>query len=340
MVGYPSSALGLLTTGGSIANLIALVTARRERLPENFLSGVLYTSDQAHHSVQKAALLAGFPPASVRAVPSDPHFRIRLDALAEAVAADRAAGRTPFLLVVNAGTTNTGAVDDLAAAADLARAQGLWLHVDAAYGGFFVLTERGRRAFRGMERADSITLDPHKGLFLPYGTGSVLVRDGGALRRAHSVHAEYLPPVPEDPDFVDYSSVSPELSRDFRGLRVWLPIKMHGIGAFRRALDEKLDLAAWAADELRKIPGVEIVAEPQLSLLAFRIVRPGLDDAALDDLNRRVMEAVNARRRVYITNTIARGRFLIRICVLSFRTHMDRMQMAMEDIRAAIEEQR
>ena len=338
MAGYPSSALGLLTTGGSMANLIALVTARRERLPEDFLSGVLYASDQAHHSVQKAALLAGFPPASVRAVPSDEQFRIRIDALAEAVAADRAAGRRPFFLVVSAGTTNTGAVDDLAAAADFARAEGLWLHVDAAYGGFFVLTERGRRALRGLERADSITLDPHKGLFLPYGTGSVLVRDAGALRRAHAVHAEYLPPVPEDPDFVDYSTVSPELSRDFRGLRVWLPIKMHGIGAFRRALDEKLDLAAWAAAELARMPGIEMVAEPQLSLLAFRVVRPGLDDAATDDLNRRVMESVNARRRVYITSTIVRGRFLIRICVLSFRTHMDRMEMALEDIRAAIAE--
>jgi aromatic-L-amino-acid decarboxylase len=274
----------------------------------------------------------------VRSIPSDAQFRIRLDALAQAVAADRAAGLRPFFLVVSAGTTNTGAVDDLGAAADAARAHGLWLHVDAAYGGVFVLTERGRRALPGLERADSIILDPHKGLFLPYGTGSVLVRDAGALRRAHSVHAEYLPPVPEDPDFVDYSTVSPELSRDFRGLRVWLPIKMHGIGAFRRALDEKLDLAAWAAAELRKVPGVEIVAEPQLSLLAFRVVRPGLDEAALDDLNRRVMEAVNARGRVYITSTTARGRFLIRICVLSFRTHMDRMQMALEDIQSVITE--
>ena len=339
MAGYPTSALGLLTTGGSMANLIALVTARRERLPEDFLSGVLYTSDQAHHSVQKAALLAGFPPARVRSLPSDGEFRIRLDALAETVAADRAAGLHPFFLVVSAGTTNTGAVDDLGAAADAARAHGLWLHVDAAYGGFFVLTERGRRVLHGIERADSITLDPHKGLFLPYGTGSLLVRDGGALRRAHSVHAEYLPPVPEDPDFVDYSTVSPELSRDFRGLRVWLPIKMHGIAAFRRALDEKLDLAAWAAAELRKVAGVEIVAEPQLSLLAFRVTKAGLGDAATDDLNRRVMEAVNARGRVYVTSTTVRGRFLIRICVLSFRTHLDRMQMAIEDLRGAIAEQ-
>jgi aromatic-L-amino-acid/L-tryptophan decarboxylase len=338
MVGYPATALGLLTTGGSMANFIALVTARRERLPENFLSGVVYASDQAHHSVQKAALLAGFPAGNVRAVPTDERFRMRLDALSRAIDADRAAGLTPFCLVVNAGTTNTGAVDDLEGAADVAQAQGLWLHVDGAYGGFFVLTDRGRRALRGLERGDSITLDPHKGMFLPYGTGSLLVRDGGALRRAHAVHAEYLPAVPEDPDFVDYSTVSPELSRDFRGLRVWLPVKMHGIGAFRRALDEKLDLAAWAADELRKIDGVEIVAFPQLSLLAFRVVRPGLEGEALQALNRRVMEAVNARGRVYITHTVVRGQFLIRICVLSFRTHLDRVRVALEDIRSAIAE--
>jgi aromatic-L-amino-acid/L-tryptophan decarboxylase len=338
MVGYPPGALGLLTTGGSMANFIALVTARRERLPENFLSGIVYSSDQAHHSIQKAAILAGFPPANVRAVPTDERFCLRFDALEEAVARDRAAGLTPFCLVAQAGTTNTGAVDDLERAAQAARASGLWLHVDGAYGGFFVLTDRGRRALRGLEQADSITLDPHKGMFLPYGTGSLLVRDGGALRRAHAVHAEYLPAVPEDPDFVDYSTVSPELSRDFRGLRVWLPVKMHGIGAFRRALDEKLDLAQWAADELRAIPEVEIVAEPQLSLLAFRVRPAGLEEAALGDLNRRVMEAVNARGRVYITHTVARGQFLLRICVLSFRTHLDRMRLALEDIRSAIAE--
>jgi aromatic-L-amino-acid decarboxylase len=338
MIGYPATSLGLLTTGGSLANLIALVTARRERLPEDFLTGVLYTSDQAHHSVQKAALLAGFPPARVREVPSDERFCLRLDVLRERIAADREAGLRPFCIVANAGTTNTGAVDDLEGVAEVAAAERLWLHVDAAYGGFFVLTERGRRALSGMEKADSVTLDPHKGLFLPYGTGSLLVRDGEALRRAHSVHADYLPPMQDDPDFVDFSSISPELSRDFRGLRVWLPVKMHGIGAFRRALDEKLDLAAWAVEELRRIPGVEIVAEPQLSLLAFRVVRSGLEEAALDDLNRRVMEAVNARKRVYITGTVAGGRFLIRICVLSFRTHLDRMREGLEDIRAAVAE--
>ena len=336
MAGYPSSALGLLTTGGSMANLIALVTARRERLPEDFLSGVLYTSDQAHHSVQKAALLAGFPPARVRSLPSDGEFRIRLDALAETVAADRAAGLHPFFLVVSAGTTNTGAVDDLGAAADAARAHGLWLHVDAAYGGFFVLTERGRRVLHGIERADSITLDPHKGLFLPYGTGSLLVRDGGALRRAHSVHAEYLPPVPEDPDFVDYSTVSPELSRDFRGLRVWLPIKMHGIAAFRRALDEKLDLAARACAALQRVPGVEIVAEPQLSLVAFRVRRPGVEGQALDALNEDVLRRVNERGRVFLSGTTLPCGFVLRMCVLSFRTHAAQIDRAVADVAAAL----
>jgi aromatic-L-amino-acid decarboxylase len=335
IVGYPAGALGLLTSGGSLANFIALATARRERLPEDFLSGVLYVSDQVHHSVQKAALLAGFPAKNVREVASDGQFRLDIGALRAAVASDRAAGLTPFLIVGNAGTTNTGAVDELAGLADLAATEGLWLHVDAAYGGFFLLTERGRRVMRDIERADSVTLDPHKGLFLPYGTGALVVRDGGTLRRAHGLHAQYLPARPPGDDFVDFSEVSPELSRSFRGLRVWLPVKMLGIAPFRRALDEKLDLAAWAAAELRKVEGLEIVAEPQLSLLAFRLVRPGLDALALDALNRRFLDAVNARRRVYLTGTVAHGRFLVRICVLSFRTHQDRMAAALDDIRAA-----
>jgi aromatic-L-amino-acid decarboxylase len=191
---------------------------------------------------------------------------------------------------------------------------------------------------RGIERADSVTLDPHKGLFLPYGTGALVVRDGGTLRRAHGLHAQYLPARPPTDDFVDFSEVSPELSRSFRGLRVWLPVKLLGIAAFRRALDEKLDLAAWAAAALRTIDGLEVVADPQLSLLAFRLVRPGLDAPALDALNRRFLDRVNARGRVYLTGTVAHGRFLLRICVLSFRTHQDRMTAALEDIRAAAAE--
>jgi aromatic-L-amino-acid decarboxylase len=338
IVGYGPSGGGVLTSGGSLANFSALVAARRALLPENFLRGIVYASDQAHHSVAKAAVLAGFPAGNVREVPSDGAFRIRVDLLERQIAADRSAGHTPFFVSANAGSTNTGAVDDLHALAGLAGKEKLWLHVDAAYGGFFLLTERGRRAMAGIERADSVVLDPHKGLFLPYGTGSLLVKDAAALRRAHSVGADYLPGMQTDPDFVDFCEISPELSRGFRGLRVWLPVKMHGLAPFRRNLDEKLDLARWATVELRKIPGIEIVAEPQLSLVAFRLAGPGLSDEALDALNRRFMNRINARQRIHLTGTTARGRFVLRICVLSFRTHLPRMREGLEDIRAAAAE--
>ena len=335
IAGYPSEARGTLTSGGSLANWTALVTARRERLPENFLHGTLYASDQAHHSVAKGAILAGFPEGNVREVPTDDLFRLRPDALEALIEEDRRRGLTPFLIVASAGTTNTGAVDPLPELADLAARHGLWLHVDAAYGGFFLLTDEGKRTLRGIERADSIVLDPHKGLFLPYGTGAVLVRDGQALRRAHSVTGDYMPGMQNDPDRVDFSQYSPELSRPFRGLRVWLPFKMHGAGAFREQLEEKLALTRLAADRLRGMEGIEMLAEPQLSLLAFRLAPPGMPEEELDALNQRFRERINARQRVFLTPTRLRGKFALRICVLSFRTHRERMEMALEDIEAA-----
>jgi aromatic-L-amino-acid decarboxylase len=338
LIGYPDEARGLLTTGGSLANFTALVAARRDRLPEDFLRGTIYASDQVHHSVVKAAILAGFPEANIRVIPSDAQFRIRAERLGPAIAADRAAGFTPFMLVASAGTTNTGAVDDLDALADIAAAEGLWLHVDAAYGGFFMMTERGKKVMRGIERSDSVTLDPHKALFVSYGTGSLVVRNGAALRRAHAVHAQYLPPMQDDSDLVDFCLYSPELSRGFRGLRVWLPMKMHGAAPFRQNLDEKLDLAQWAAAELRRQPGIEIVAEPQLSVVAFRAFRSDRTNEELNALNRRLLERINERRRVFLTSTVLDGRFVIRICVLSFRTHKDRVQAALEDIGAALAE--
>jgi len=339
IVGYSPGAAGFLTSGGSLANFGAVVTARRHLLGEQFLRGTIYASDQTHHSMEKAAALAGFPVANVRAVPSDDRFRIQLPALEERIRADAGAGFQPFLIVGNAGTTNTGAVDDLDALADLAGQERLWLHVDAAYGGFFLLTERGRRVMHGIARADSITLDPHKALFLPYGTGSLLVRDGERLRRAHALTAEYLPAMQDTQDLVDFCQVSPELSRPPRGLRVWLPLKLHGAAAFRRALDEKLDLAAWAARELHRLePAIEVVAEPQLSTVAFRLRRPATDPEALNRLNRAFLERINARNRVHLTGTMLGDRFVLRICVVSFRTHRDRMEMCLEDITAALQD--
>ncbi|MEK6238617.1 MAG: aminotransferase class I/II-fold pyridoxal phosphate-dependent enzyme, partial [Planctomycetales bacterium] len=336
--GCPAGSGGFLTSGGSLANWSALVAARVNRLPENFLAGVIYASDQAHHSVQKAAAMAGFPRDAVRVIPSDNRFRIRLDLLKRRIERDRAKGKTPFALVANGGTVHTGAVDDLDALADLAEQEGMWLHVDAAYGGFFLLTERGKHALRGIERADSVTLDPHTGLFLPYGTGAMIVRDGSTLRPAFSASGDYLPAMQEDPDLVDFCDVSPELSRDFRGLRVWLPMKVHGAGTFRRCLDEKLDLARWAAEQLRTIEGVEIVAEPELSIVAFRLVREGLGDDELDCLNQALLARINADGRVFLTPTRLDGRLVIRLAVLSFRSHLDRVSACLEIIRAAVNE--
>jgi aromatic-L-amino-acid decarboxylase len=334
-MGYGPESRGFLTTGGSLANFSALVVARRERLPADFRHGTVYASDQVHHSLQKAAMLAGLPPENVRALPPDGAFRLSTAAVAEAIAADRERGMQPFLLVASAGTVNTGAVDPLPALADLAAREGLWLHVDGAYGGCFVLVERGRKALAGIERADSVTLDPHKGLFVPYGTGCLLVRDGAALSRAHALHAAYLPPRPPGEEWWDFSELSPELSRPFRGLRLWLPFQLCGTQAFRDALDEKLDLARWAVEEVAKIPHVRVLAPPDLSLFAFRLEPPGTDRPERDRLNRELLDRVAARQRVFLTGTDLPDGFAARICVLSVRTHRDRMEMAVEDLRAA-----
>jgi aromatic-L-amino-acid decarboxylase len=336
LFGYPPGSLGILTSGGSMANFSAVVTARRALLGEDFQEGTLYASEQTHASVWKGAMLAGFPARSLRRVPVTPDLRVDVEALREMVGKDRAAGRTPFLVVANAGTVNTGAVDPMGELAALAREEGMWLHVDGAYGGFFQLTERGRRLFRGVEESDSVTLDPHKGLFLPYGTGSLIVRDGRALREAHQVEAEYLRDLRPEGELVNFADHSPELSRDFRGLRVWLPLRLHGVGAFRAALEEKLDLARYLYEELRRTPGLEVPWEPELTIVAFRLA-PGarVDPAEQDRLNARLLEAVNASRRVFLSSTRIAGRLTLRACVLSHRTHRDRVEEAVDIVRRA-----
>ena len=337
MFGYGEGSGGYLSSGGSMANLSAVVAARVDRLGEDFLRGTIYASVQAHHSVAKAASLAGFPTRNVRKIEVDDLFRLRLIALEQQIERDAADGFEPFLVVANAGSTDVGAVDPLAALAELCAQRHLWLHVDAAYGGFFALTERGRAAFDGIHRADSVTLDPHKGLFLPYGTGCLVAKDVETLYRAHSGTADYMPTFQNDVERPDFCAMSPELSRDFRGLRVWLPMAMVGVEAFRDALDEKLDLARWACDELAKIDGVEIVAEPQLSILAFRLAEPD-DPEANRETNQRLLDAVNRRGRVFLSGTRLDEYFVLRLCILNFRTHRDRIEMCLEDLRDAIAE--
>jgi aromatic-L-amino-acid/L-tryptophan decarboxylase len=330
LFGYGTDARGILTSGGSMANLSALVAGRHAKLPEDFLSGTLYVSEQVHASNAKAAAIAGFPPSSLRTVPGTPELRMDVDALRDMVRADRREGRAPFFVIASAGTTNTGAIDPIAAIADVAAGEDLWMHVDAAYGGFFQLTDRGRAAFAGIERADSITLDPHKGMFLPYGTGSLVVRDGARLRGAHFVGAAYLqdfPPEDELPNFTEYSA---ELSRDFRGLRVWFPLVLHGVERFREALEEKLDLGRYLYEELSGIPELELPWEPELTVVPFRL-RDGSD---ADD--RALLDRINASKRVVLSSTVIEDRFTIRACILSHRTHRDRIEECVQIVRRAV----
>ena len=327
--GYPPEARGVLTTGGSMANLSALVAARHARLGEDHGAGSIYVTDQAHASVTKAAAIAGIRRDHVRVVATTPELRMDPDDLRARLKADRDAGLRPFCAVVSAGTVNTGAVDPIAEVAALCAEEGLWCHVDGAYGGFFQLTERGRAAFAGIERADSITLDPHKGMFLPYGTGALLARDGRALSEAHTAgEAGYLQDLATEGPSRNFSDYSPELSRDFRGLRVWLPLKLYGLDAFRAALDEKLDLTRLLLEGIRDVPGIEVPWDPELSIVAFR--HTGGDEAS-----RRMLERINASGRVFLSSTMLRGAFTIRAAILSFRTHRDRIEEAIEIIRSA-----
>jgi aromatic-L-amino-acid decarboxylase len=335
---FPAMARGLFTTGGSMATFNAIVCARDRYLGSDIRSGVLYTSDQAHYSVMKAARLAGIMSDRVRAVPTDTRFRMRVDLLAAAIESDRRAGLRPAAVVSSAGTTNTGAVDPLEAIADLcARAQ-VWHHVDGAYGAFFHLCEETKPALLGLSRADSLTLDPHKGMFLPYGTGALIVRDGAALRAAHAADAAYLPPVPDLEEFYDPSQHGPDLSRGFPGLRVWLAVKLFGAAAFRSALREKRALAVQAWERVARLPGVVIDAEPDLSLFAFHLTWPGATRADEDRATKRLLEDTTARGRVMLSGSHTRGRFLARVCVLSFRTHQAQIDALIDDLSATIAE--
>ncbi|HET9627217.1 MAG TPA: aminotransferase class I/II-fold pyridoxal phosphate-dependent enzyme [Kofleriaceae bacterium] len=330
LIGFPAAARGVITSGGSLANLTAVFTARQRQLGFDLVGARIYASDQIHFSIPKAATICGLPPASVCRIASDGDGRIDVAALAAQVAADRARGLRPFLVVASAGTFLTGAVDDLAAVAEVARREHLWFHVDAAYGGFFQLTARGRALLRGIEHADSVTLDPHKGLFLPYGTGALLVRQGDVLKRAHEIDADFYGPLHDDADRIDFCSYSIEQSRPFRGLRVWLPLALHGIAPFRHNLDEKLDLAAFAGAALAEIPGLAVIAAPILTVLLFT--------AGDDARNQRLVERVNARGHAFLMTVQHHEAIVVRMCILSFRAHRDRVEVALADIRAVAAE--
>lgn len=334
LVGYPDGAAGHIASGGSLANLTAVATARDAHgvgAAGGVATGdaVVYMTAQTHHCLDKALRLTGLRDVQVRRVPLDERLRMRSDALAAAIAADRAAGRVPWLVVATAGTTDAGAVDPLGELASIAARESCWLHVDAAYGGFFRLTEHGREITAGIERSDSVVLDPHKSLFLPWGAGIVIVRDGARLAATHGGAGSYLQDAVRARGETSPSELSPELTKPFRALRMWLPLVLHGVRPFRAALDEKLLLARYFRREVA-IRGFETGPQPDLSVVTFRRVPTGLSPADADALNQAIVDALRRDGRIFLSSTEIAGRFTIRMAALAHRTHLAHVDLALE----------
>ena len=332
VIGYPDTSAGTLTSGGSMANLTAVVTAREARDQEG--DGAVYLTRFAHHCIDKALHIAGRGRSPRRLIETDSRYRMSIEGLERALEEDRRNGIRPWLIVASAGTVDTGSIDPLAEIAELARRYGAWLHVDGAYGGLFALCEEGRALLQGIEQADSVALDPHKTLFLPYGTGAAVVRDGGLLLNAFSASADYIHPFTETEVGPSPSDLSPELTRHFRAIRLGLPLQVAGIEAFRAAQAEKLSLARYFHARLSQIEGFDPGPPPDLSVVAFRYLPRNAD---VDDFNQRLMDRIQKEGRVMMSGTRIDGSYYLRCAILCFRTHLEHVDEAIDAVVRGVE---
>ncbi len=338
IIGFPDSSGGTLTSGGSIANLTAVICARTILLGNHFMRGTVYASSFVHHSMWKAFQAAGIPSGNIRDIPVTESFQLNHEQLQITINEDIKNGFHPFMIVATAGSTNTGTIDPVKKIAVLAKKANAWFHIDAAYGGFFAMTERGKKQLAGIELADSITLDPHKGLFLPYGTGAFIVRDRQKLKQVFTHEADYIPVKTTVTDTWDFSEMSLELIRPFRGLGVWLPFKTCGAETFRKALDKKLDLAIYFHQQLALNKSWQIIAPPELSLTVFRFHNHRFSKEKLNQINHKIVEYVNKKGRAIISGTVISGNFVLRSCILSFRTHQLYLDYLIEDLEEGLGE--
>jgi hypothetical protein len=297
---------------------------------------VAYASDQAHSSLARAARHLGFRPDQIRVIPTDASFRVRPSDLVAAMDADLASGRLPFLVAANAGSTNTGAVDDLRRLAEICHERNVWLHVDGAYGGFAVLTDRGRALLDGIALADSVTLDPHKWLAMPFEVGCLMVRRGEALERAFELHPEYLKERPDGARIVNFSDRGLQLTRASRAIKVWLALQTFGVDAFRAAIDRAMDLALFAQRRIEADKRLELVTPASLGILTFRRrVAAGASNAEVDRANERLVAWLAHRGDVLLTATTIGGRYVIRLCVLNHSSGEADVVEALEKVAAA-----
>jgi aromatic-L-amino-acid decarboxylase len=322
-IGYPQTAGGIFTSGGSAASLDAFVAAREAA--GSPARPTVYMSDQSHSAMSRAARIVGVRAEHVRKVDSDARYRVDLESLARAVRDDRAAGLEPIAVCANAGATNTGAIDPLDAVADFCAAEGIWFHVDAAYGGFAVLTEKGKRALRGIERADSIAMDPHKWLFQPFEAGCLMVKDVRRLEAAFAVQPEYLQDARTGAEQPNFSDRGLQLSRSFRALKVWMSIQTFGVGAFRRAIAKGIELAERAESYVRDSALLEIANPASLGVICFRFHPRGSAWPAdrLEEINKRVQARVIETGTAMMSSTRLRGAYSLRLCILNHTTSWD-----------------
>jgi glutamate/tyrosine decarboxylase-like PLP-dependent enzyme len=335
-IGYPSEAAGVLVSGGSAANLTAIACAREALIGPMSTRIMAYASDQTHSSVARAARHLGFRPDQIRVLPTDARFQVRPNELAAAMDADVAVGRIPFMVIANAGTTSTGAVDPLDAIARICRERGAWLHVDGAYGAFAILTERGRSALEGLELADSVTLDPHKWLAMPFEVGCLMVRDGATLERAFELHPEYLTDRRAGTPTVNFADRGLQLTRASRAIKVWLAIQTFGLEAFRDTIDRAIDLTVEAHRRIESDPRLELITPASLGILTFR--QRGRADETPDVVDRRneaIVAMLAAAGDVLLTSTVIGGRYAIRLCVLNHTSGEDDVTHALERVATA-----
>ena len=318
--GLPETAGGLFVSGGSMANLTALAVARHEKLRDKIQGAVVYCSDQTHSSIERGLRLLGFESAQIRKIPSDDGFRLAVPDLRREVAADRSAGRVPFCVVANAGTTNTGAVDPLSALADFCREENLWLHADGAYGASAILCSKGRSLLEGLGRVDSLSLDPHKWLFQPYEIGCVLVRDGRWLKKTFRILPEYLKDVDRAEEEVNFCDYGIQLTRGFRALKLWMSFKIFGLESFRKAIARGITLAELSEKILLESPRWETVSPAQMGIIAFRYVPAGRSPAEIDAINQRLVDEMTSDGYAMVSSTVLRGRTALRMCTINPRT--------------------
>lgn len=328
VLGYPSDSAGNLTSGGSLANLMGIVTARDAKKinSKNVERSVIYISSQAHHSVHKAIRIGGLQECVLRQVKLDARFRIDAASLEDQIGTDKDQGLNPFLVIASAGTTDTGAIDPLEEIGRITKSYNLWYHIDAAYGGFFILTEEGKAKLKGIESSDSIVIDPHKGLFLPYGLGVVIVKNKEFLNASHQYTANYMQDTLLTNQELSPAELSPELTKHFRGLRLWLPLKLHGTRPFKTCLQEKLELTRYFYREVSKL-GFETGPQPDLSVAIYRYV-PVSGNA--NEFNRHLQETIQADGRVFISSTTIDGTVWLRLACLSFRTRLETIDVLLK----------